>query len=1230
MNKRALIVANQHYRDGFGELPSTQVDARQLKGVLTDPRIGGFDVDIMENATAVECRTEIQRFFEEARADDLLLLHMSCHGRKDRRNRLHFVASDTDSQFLAATAISAEFISDLMEDSLSRRIVLLLDCCYSGAFSKGVRTRGASLKADLSAPFDGRAQVVITSSTALQYSYEGDIAGSRDQEQPSVFTAAVVEGLEDGAADLDQDGFVSTDDLYNFIHRRIKARVPEQTPTRIVNSIGEPLYLARNPSFSENGPKPAAEVDLVHVAEDRPWARWISGLLAEHDIAVHTYDLGSVVEPNTHIQREIDPLRWTVAVLSPAYFRSVAAQTLSNRLAGAGPTGGRWKLIPFRTEGVSLSAPYNHRTAVDARAGDAEAWGLSLLTSLGYPRETLRDVAPGNLPFPGRVPTHLSLPGRNPCFTGRTRMLEALYAHLVEGQPGTATLHGPAGVGKSQLALEYAHRFKWRYDLVWWIDADQADGEVLSLSQLAQRLGVTGSGTVEAARTAGDGLREGSPTPNWLLILDQGDKASDVWQHLGNITGPGHLIVTARSPSRSEPNSGTFLMDTFDHVEATTHLMQGVHELQTEQAELVARELHGHPMAVDIAMAHLAASRETASAFVGQLRNARAAAVAADNTSGDRLAPVRAVCAPVMTRLREQFPPAARLLELTAFLAPNPIAPWLLLSRQMSQAITPSGEEPSRGFTVHRALDAIFRHRLMENHGAHLSVHRLIQTVIRDEMSQDQRTAAQRAVHAVLTLVHEYGGGPYDFSFLEDVWPHLLASSAFESDDHEVRELLIAGIRQVARGDPERAVELGRPLMERWESKERAEKSSTPHPTDDDQLLSLRFEMGKALRLQGAHAEAMAWDETTLARQRQVFGDYHPRTLLTAQSLAAGHRALGQFQEACGLMTDVHQRFLQIFGEAHEMSLDAAHDLATDLRLTGDHGAARKISLETWQQRSALFGPSAPNTLTSKSQLARSLRELGDYALSVALLREIVTDLGDLTQNDAQECLRQRKSLAVALRWAGHLEEAHALTVRALADYEYLRLTEDADAVACRANLAADEAAADRPDAARDIAAEALAGFQRLYGPTHPFTLACRSNLGVHLRRSGDLAEAMIEGEQAVEGLGDTLGARHPYTLTALASLANTAAEEGHLARAQEWGRAARLGVRDCRGIGHPDTYAYALDLAITLRAAGQVEESEHLRNEALDGLSSVCGRHHPRTAAARVWQRIDGDLEPA
>src|SRR6266536_3573554 len=210
--RRALIVANGEYDNaGLQRLKSPAADADALADVLANRTISDFDVRVVRNETAHAVQAEVEDLFAEGKRDDVLLLHFSCHGLKNDTGELFFAARNTRPDRLGSTAVPAEFVQRCMRLSRSRSIVLLLDCCYGGAFGQGVAVR-ASGDANVldnfpGGGFGGRGRAVITASNSIEYAFEGDRLAA-GEPQPSVFTSALVEGLRTGEADRDEDGWI--------------------------------------------------------------------------------------------------------------------------------------------------------------------------------------------------------------------------------------------------------------------------------------------------------------------------------------------------------------------------------------------------------------------------------------------------------------------------------------------------------------------------------------------------------------------------------------------------------------------------------------------------------------------------------------------------------------------------------------------------------------------------------------------------------------------------------------------------------------------------------------------------------------------------------------------------------------------------------------------------------------------------------------------------------------
>ncbi len=229
--RSALIVANDRYQDPqLRRLRAPARDAEALARVLGDREIGDFQVKVVTNQPEHRLRREIAAFFADRGRDDLVLAHFSCHGVKDDSGQLYLATPDTELQNLDATAVPADFINRHMTRSRSRRAVLLLDCCYSGAFARGMLHR-ADRTIDLAERFEGRGRIVLTASSAMEYAFE-DATLSQAEGQPSVFTRALVQGLQTGDADRDGDGHISVDELYDYVFDQVRTANPKQTPGR--------------------------------------------------------------------------------------------------------------------------------------------------------------------------------------------------------------------------------------------------------------------------------------------------------------------------------------------------------------------------------------------------------------------------------------------------------------------------------------------------------------------------------------------------------------------------------------------------------------------------------------------------------------------------------------------------------------------------------------------------------------------------------------------------------------------------------------------------------------------------------------------------------------------------------------------------------------------------------------------------------------------------------------
>jgi tetratricopeptide (TPR) repeat protein len=1002
---------------------------------------------------------------------------------------------------------------------------------------------------------------------------------------------------------------------------------------RAAGAMSEETRLTYKAAFLRRR-QPAGDIYLSYVPEDRMWADWIAAVLAPRGIRVVRPATASAAGGNTRedAERGAATASRTIAILSAAYMQSPQAKGVWDAMGAADPAGTTRRLIPVRVGETRLEQPFSERTVVDLTRRDANQATEELLKALGYPPKLADALAvpPSAEPrYPRTIPPVWRVPTRNASFTGRNEVLEKLHDQLIGKSTAVVlpvALHGQGGVGKTQVAQEYAHRFMADYDLVWWVPSEQRDLINPSLADLAPQLGVRpADSTAETAEAVREALRRGRPYDRWLLIFDNVEEPGELENFFPG--GPGHVIVTSRNPAWSEL-AEPVAVDVFSRRESLDYLQRRVQSLSVDDATLVAKELGDLPLAIEQAGAWLAATGMAAAEYVAQIRE-RFAATMELSQPANYPTSVAVTYQLSFERLKSQSPAAARLLELCACFAPDPISLTLLSSDEMIKSLTPHDKRLRAARTVLGLLITdITRFSLAkvdrEMTSNSIQVHRLVQAAIRDQMQPaSYRDDTMHEVHKVLAGARPRQGDtddPSNWARYDLIWPHLGPSEVWNCDDEEARQLLIDRVRYLwKRGDYEDALEVAHKLEEQWQEK---------IGPDDEQTLSLRFHIANVLRSQGGFEDAHVLDSEIWRKQKEALGEDHPSTLLTAGSLGGDLRGLGRFRDALELDEATYSRNKELLGPDDPNTLSSANNLGVDLRLVGDCFRARDLDRETRNYRQVVLGPDHPYTLHSASMLARDMREAGDYTGSVDLLEETYRRYREVLGEDFVDTLRTGKSLAVSLRKVGRLEDAYTLTKEIDARYERSYEANHPDSLACKLNLACDLSARDEKTAAVEVASQVLESYQSIFGGRHPFTLVAENNISTYLRGVGTVREALELVDRTLNSMRDSLDEDHPFTLSCQINKANCLHDLRRLSEAESLQRDTLERLKKTLGAGHPDTQVCEANLSIVLRDQRRGEEAEALQLRVIAGLGEALGNDHPSVAALREWRLQNRDLE--
>jgi tetratricopeptide (TPR) repeat protein/CO dehydrogenase nickel-insertion accessory protein CooC1 len=988
--------------------------------------------------------------------------------------------------------------------------------------------------------------------------------------------------------------------------------LPEVDPA--VRDRERARYLRKPPDLQDE------EIVLRYAPEDTPWAEWIERQLMSMDIRVADRS----VQPDTESPAQRVMTR-TLTIVSASY-QAVDPDTLPPLQ----PEGAATPIAVYVSD-VRPLPEFAAECTVSLANQPASAANDRLIRLVGRQPDPATPLDPDIGPrFPGTEPQVFSVPARNARFTGREDELAALRDELQTGGRAVVlhqrsasaalpvTLHGMGGVGKTQLALEYAHRFRTSYDVVWWVPSDPPQFVDTHLTNLANQLGVTPEATdADTARAVLKMLRLGDPSRRWLLIYDNAEELDRVDPFMPR-SGPGHVIVTSRNSAWTE-QSRPISIDVFRRGESIVHLRQRVARLTEEEAASIADVLGDLPIAVAAAGAWLAESGQPAAEYLRTVEQGGSPDEAVQRSYGLSL-----------DRLKQQAPAAYKLLQFCSVLAPE-IALDLLTNDEMAEALKPIDASVSERDMRLKPIQQMNRFALikLDSHAKQFQIHRLLQAVVRSRMSPDELSSAKHQVHMVLARSR-----PRRDVDIRDtwpnyrlLWPHLEISGAVDCPDESVRQLLIDRVRFLwLGGDLEQGEELARRIVEAWQ-KLLAKADASERESMQRQLLHLRFNLANLVRALGRFEEARTIDEEVLKAQIELLGADHAHPLLTAGGLAADLRALGRFAEALPRAKETYETWLTVLGEDSTRTLTAASNLAVTYRALGNFREARQLDGYVLSRREEILGADDPNTLNSASCLGRDLREAGEYERSVEHLRGVLNAYVERYGPEDLGTLNAQANLAVSLRSAGRPHDAVPLLDEAYRGLSARLGPTNPDTLACRLSRAATLLVVGTVSDGVLESESVAKAYQETLGEKHPHALVCLNNLAVATRVAEEHGRALEIAEQADRFFIDALGESHPYAMAAAMNVAACLAEVELNAAYERMRHVVDL-MSATLGPSHPDTLCCQANVAITANVMGARHPGNNL-TKTLELLSDTIGKDHPVVTDLKEGRLIHRILDP-
>ena len=904
---------------------------------------------------------------------------------------------------------------------------------------------------------------------------------------------------------------------------------------------------------------------ISYTSSDRQWAEWIAMQLEEagYTLFIQAWDFRPGSNVVAEMERAAKYAERTLLVLSPAYLLSDFTFAEWAAAFSQDPRGTHGRVLPVQIEPCDVSSLLGEVVSIDLVSLDEMQARERLLEgvkkgrgkpmSVGFP---IQHVPHAHASFPGSLPTIWNIPYlRNPHFTGRDELLDQLTQQLASEAPeqGTTThraaltqpraVQGLGGIGKTQIAVEYAYRSR---DLGWyrhtiWVNAASKEALLISFTELAELLpnfsALAETNQQKLVQAIKRWLEECQEY--WLLIFDNADEISLIHNYLPQ-QGNGSILLTTRAyavGSLATPIE----VETMGFVEGTQLLLRRAQRFghatdeEVNQAGNIVLALDHFPLALDQAGAFLDETGCSLEEYLDLYRIQRQELLARRGEQATRYPDSVATTWSISLQKVEQTNPAAgELLRLFAFLAPNRI-PEELIKRGATYWPSLLRRATLNPFMLNQMIETLLKFslvkRLTEDHA--LSIHCLVQAVQMDLMAPKvQRQWIQRVIRAVNQVF------PKGAQFI-DTWPQCLryldqAQTCYTLMEHSSLLLTLPdGTRGISK-EVSKVVSWKDKSMLFWSnmrqllypsflSKIPIHRYSTSFPFSD--AVDLLNKTGLYLYTHALYEQVELLYQRALAiRECQPRADpFNTATILN--NLASLYDKQGKYAQAEPLFIRTLAIWEQQAGTKHPGIIGILNNLAGLYAAQGKYAEAEllyKRALDIAERSRAKNALLVYNITISLNNLAHLYLLWDKYKEAEPLLIRVLT----IDPHRAASLA----NLADAYSGQKRYSEAEPLLIRALAIWEQ-QMGAEHPAMALGLNsLAAVYAFSGKYVEAESLYLRSLAIHERLLGTAHPDTALILNNLGALYRSQGKYAQAKPLYVRALTIYEKQLGAEHPVT----------------------------------------------------------------------------------------------------
>ena len=803
----------------------------------------------------------------------------------------------------------------------------------------------------------------------------------------------------------------------------------------------------------------------------------------------------------------------------------------------------------------------------------------------------------------------------NPRFIGRAQFLQTLKQKLFDIIPGRdnhrIALYGMGGIGKTQCALGYIYANRDVYDRIYWIPAVDRTSLLSGYQNIAKAAKLhylENKIPTEIADAVLSWLRQ---QQNWLLVVDNLDDIKVADGLLPENGSQKHTIITTRNPNAEGIPAEPFevpLLDANDSINLLSTLSKIVVHPDSPEERQAAEIVHklGHlPLAIEQAAAYVREVTAEFSAFLEEYeRNHKKLHMWVP--AGNRQYPNSIATTWSMSfKLLQKYP--AKLLRLFSFLNPDGILiPFL-----------ESGAEALEDDLRHIIFDRIematallelekFSLIKWDRSNKSITVHRLVQMVVSDEMSDEESRSMLTNIIDIFTQAFPEFTTNETRSLCRTYQGQIIEPLAHLKTLCTSKSALIR-------------IRVGRFLYDDGKYDDSAKLLlqavgifTTLLGTENLETLEAMDALAWTYQEQGRNEEAVRILEEVLEKRRRILGEEHRDTLRAMYSLAVAYEAQGRNAEAAGIQEEVLEKRRRIMGEEHLETLWAMHAIAWTYQKQGRNAESARILEEVLEKQRRILGEEHPQTLNVMDALAQAYHAQGRNRDATRILEEVLEKRRRILGEEHPHTLGAMHGLALTYQAQGRNAEAALILEEVLEKRRRILGEEHPDTLMVMHSLALMYQAQGRNAEAAGIQEEVLEKGKRILGEEHPDTLWAMHNLALTYQAQGRNAEAAGIQEEVLEKRRRILGEEHPDTLRAMHNLAWTYQRQGRNAEAAGIQEEVLEKRKKILGEEHPDTRMAMDNLALTYQAQGRNAEAAGILDEVLEKRRSILGDEHP------------------